>query len=198
MDLLQTEIKRKAFHHLSLLYMGMYALLPRVVTLCLLGVILLGVSVVEFLRLRRPELNDWFLKKFGGVHRDHEIMQPSGIFWTLLGCWMTMLVFTNKRIVFTALGFLTFGDAAAALGGKRWGKAHWPNRPGKTYAGTLCFVAVAAGWGLFFLNWPVVLVSALFIGWLESRSLVWNDNLWIPLASGLLLSFLNLTIGRFG
>jgi hypothetical protein len=75
------EIKRKLFHNLALVYLAIYAVLPRMVTLAILGVCLIAVGVVEFLRLRRPELNHWLLQKFGGLHRESEIMQPSGVFW---------------------------------------------------------------------------------------------------------------------
>src|SRR5438552_2984624 len=122
---LSTEIKRKAFHHLSLIYLALYWALPRLVSLWFFLIVLAVLGGIEFIRVRRPEVNAWFLEKFGGIHREAEIMQPSGIFWTLLGCWLTMLVFTNKRIVVPALGFLVFGDTAAALGGKKWGKKHW-------------------------------------------------------------------------
>src|SRR5258707_229325 len=123
------ELKRKLFHNLSLVYLAMYAFLPRWLALSSLGLVLGIVSIVEFLRLRRPELNAWFLRKFGGLHRESEIMQPSGIFWTLLGCWLTMAVFTSKRIVLPALGFLVIGDTVAAFGGQRWGKRHWKKNP---------------------------------------------------------------------
>src|ERR1700704_371650 len=122
-----TEVKRKVFHHIALIYMAIYAFLPRIVSIWFFFFVLVAMAVVEFFRLRRPELNDWFLKKFGGIHRPAEIMGPSGIFWTLLGCWITMVVFTNKKIVLPALGFLVFGDTAAALVGKKWGKKFWPH-----------------------------------------------------------------------
>src|SRR5437762_2696510 len=109
------EMKRKVFHNLALIYMLMYALLPRGAVLWILFFCLVLVSVVEFLRLRRPELNAKFLALFGGIHRQAEITGPSGIFWTLLGSWLTMVFFTNKRIVLPALGFMVFGDTLAAL-----------------------------------------------------------------------------------
>src|SRR5258706_11296542 len=99
MNIPSTEIKRKVFHNLSLVYMAMYAFLPRWVVLPILGVVLLGVGTLEFLRLRRPELNAWLLQKFGGIHRPSEIVQPSGIFWTLFGCWSTMLIFDYRKVV---------------------------------------------------------------------------------------------------
>jgi len=81
--LLSTEIKRKLFHHLSLVYMAIYAFTPGWFAIGFLGLVLLMFSALEFIRLRRPEVNDWFLKIFGGLHRPTEILAPSGIFWTL-------------------------------------------------------------------------------------------------------------------
>ena len=190
------EIKRKMFHHLSLLYMAIYWLIPREIALALLGVVLILLSVTEFFRLRRPEINAWFLQKFGGIHRESEVMAPSGIFWTLLGSWLTMLVFTNKRIVLPALGFLVFGDAVAALGGKKWGKHVWEKNPNKTLEGSACFAAVSALWALLFVRWPVAILGGLSGAWIEARPLPWNDNFWIPLLSGAALSVLNLVLGK--
>src|SRR5688572_1039817 len=104
----KNEIKRKVFHHLSLLYMGIYWVTPRWFSLTFFGVLLIVLAAIEFIRLRRPEVNAWFLSKFGGIHRESEVMSPSGIFWTLFGCWLTILVFTSKKIVLPALGFLVF------------------------------------------------------------------------------------------
>ncbi len=193
---LMAEIKRKAFHHLSLLYMGIYWLTPRVVSLSILGFVLVLLGAIEFLRLRRPEVNAWFLDRFGGIHRESEVMAPSGIFWTLLGCWLTMLIFTNKRIVLPAIGFLVFGDALAALGGQRWGKHPWNFNPAKTWEGSGCFAAISMVWAMIFVRWPVAILGAISGAWIEARPLPWNDNFWIPLLSGAALSVLNLILGR--
>ncbi len=195
---LHIEIKRKIFHHLSLIYMILYATLPRSGVVWGLFVVLALVTAVEFLRLRRPEMNAWFLAKFGGLHRETEVLHPSGIFWTLAGSWLTMLIFTNKKIVLPALGFLAFGDAAAALVGKKWGKKHWEKNPLKTYEGSAGFAVVSMVWSFFFLRWPVAILGSLWGAWVESRAFLWNDNFWIPLLSGAGLSVLNLILGRHG
>lgn len=192
---LNAEIKRKAFHHLSLIYLLIYAILPRGFALSSLFPVLAVLAGTEFIRLRRPELNAWFLKKFGGLHRPSEILAPSGIFWTLLGCWITMLVFPEKRIVLPALGFLVFGDTAAALVGRKWGKHPWPKNSLKTLEGSAAFAAVCFAWALFFVRWPVAFLSALAGAWIEARPLPWNDNLWVPLLGALALSVLNLALG---
>ncbi len=190
------EIKRKAFHHLALLYMAIYWLTPRMFSVLFLGLILVLVGVIEFIRLRRPEINVRFLAKFEGMYRESEILLPSGIFWTLLGSWLTMVVFTNKRIVLPALGFLVFGDTLAALGGKKWGKRPWPKNPAKTLEGSAGFAVVSALWALLFVRWPVAILGALSGAWLEARPMPYNDNLWVPLLSGAALSVLNLVLGR--
>ena len=126
---LSTEIKRKLFHHLSLVYMAIYAFTPGWFSIGFLGLILLTLSAVEFIRLRRPEVNDRFLKAFGGLHRPTEILAPSGIFWTLAGSWLIMVLLEEKTLVLPILGMLVFGDTAAALCGQRWGVHYWRDRP---------------------------------------------------------------------
>ena len=191
-----TEIRRKVFHHLSLVYMVLYAATPLWFSISFLGVVLLLLAGVEFVRLRRPEINAWFLAKFGGIHRESEVMAPSGIFWTLLGSWLTMFIFTNKRIVLPALGCLVFGDTVAALGGQKWGKHHWKTNPPKTLEGSGCFAVVSALWAMLFVRWPVAILGALSGAWVEAQPYWWNDNLWVPLLSGAAFSVLNLVLGR--
>ena len=198
MAITRAEIKRKLFHNLVIVYMLAYAFLPRWATLTILGTALVIVGIIEFIRLRRPEVNAWFLSKFSGIHRDSEVMKPSGIFWTLLGSWLTIFVFPERRIVLPALGFMAFGDTAAALGGQKWGKHPWPKNPRKTYEGSACFAAVSAVWALFFLRWPAAIPGAVAIAWLESLPLPYNDNLWLPVVGAFALSVLNLTLGKFG
>jgi dolichol kinase len=205
-----SEIKRKIFHHLSLVYMAMYAFLPRTLVLIVLGIALAGLAAVEFLRLRRPELNAWFLQKFGGIHRPHEVSGPSGIFWMLLGCWLTMLIFASKAIVIPALGCITFGDTAASLGGKKWGRTPWKTNPDKTYEGSAFFALASVLFALLFLRWPVAILGGLVSAWVEAWRYpitvrLWpfsltlrlpNDNLCVPILSGLAFSLFNLVLGR--
>ncbi len=193
---LKNELKRKAFHHLALLYLIFYWLLPRSVCVLLLGIVFVLLAITEFLRVRRPEINAWFLGKFGGIHRESEVLNFSGIYWTLLGCWATMLIFTNWRIVMPALGFLVFGDTAAALCGKKWGKHKWSQSPDKSKEGTAAFALVAAAWALLFVKWPVAVAGAAAGAWIELKKLPGNDNLWIPLLSAAALSVFNLVLGK--
>ena len=82
---LAIEFRRKVFHHLSLIYLVIYGITPTWFSIPFFGLVMLVLAGVEFIRLRRPEINAWFLAKFGGIHRESEVMSRSGIFWTLLG-----------------------------------------------------------------------------------------------------------------
>ena len=113
-----------------------------------------------------------------------------------MGCWLTIVIFTNKRIVLPALGFLVFGDTLAALAGNKWGKHHWGKNPPKTWEGSAAFAAVSAVWAMLFVRWPVAILGALSAAWIEARPLPYDDNLWIPVLSGAVLSVLNLVLGR--
>jgi dolichol kinase len=195
---LTSEMKRKLYHHLSLGYLLFYIVFSRAAALWVLGLLLLALSAVEWIRLRRPEVNDRFLRAFGGLHREEEIMRPSGIFWTLLGTWTTLLVFTNQRVVLPALGFLVFGDTVAALAGRRWARHPWPRNPLKSYEGSAGFVLASTVWAITVMGWPAALLSSLAAAWFESRSYRWNDNFWVPLLGGVAASCFNIALGRRG
>jgi dolichol kinase len=210
MSIPSSEIKRKIFHHLSLVYMAMYAFLPRTFVLVVLGIALVGLGIVEFLRLRRPELNAYLIQKFGGIHRSHEVTEPSGVFWMLLGCWLTMLIFASKTVVIPALGCITFGDTAASLGGKKWGRHPWKTNPDKSYEGSACFALISALFALIYVKWPVAILGGIVSAWVEAWRYpltirLWptsvtvrfpNDNLCVPLFSALAFSLFNLVLGR--
>jgi dolichol kinase len=211
---LSTELRRKLFHHLPLLYMAIYALFPGWFAISLLGVALAAESVVEFIRLRRPKVNDWFLNAFGGLHRPSEILAPSGLFWTLAGSWIIMVLLEEKTLVIPILGMLVFGDTAAALYGRRAGVHFWPSKPveedkslwapfklwkipadsTKTYEGSAAFALASFLWISLFLRPHVALIGAAAGAWVESRKQDWNDNFWIPVGGGIILGVISLVL----
>ncbi len=182
------EVKRKVFHHLSLVYLLLYAILPRWVTLLLMGIAVVGVGIFEFLRLRRPEVNAWILGKFSGIHREHEVLEPSGVVWTLLGCWMTMLIFVDRLIGVAGIGVLVFGDTAAALVGRSMGRHRLKSNPEKSVEGSVAFAVTTFLWCLLLVRPHAALVCALFTTWIESMKWKSNDNFWIPLAASFAIS----------
>ena len=182
----RSEVGRKAFHFLCLLYLGYFHWRGRGEVLAVLAGWMAVIVAVETLRLTRPEVNAYLLKTFQGIHRPHEEKKISAIIWTSLGCWATFLLFgTEPRVVDAAVLCLAFGDAAAALVGKSVGRTFFEFRgKRKSLEGSLaCFAACAAsvlacGFGL----WPAVAAAAAATA-LELAAPPPDDNFWIPLAA---------------
>jgi dolichol kinase len=187
----RSEVGRKAFHFLCLIYLAFFHWRGRSETLAVLGVWMGVIVAVETLRLSRPEVNAFLLKTFQGIHRPHEERKVSAIIWTSTGCWLTFLLFGgHPRVVDAAVLCLAFGDAAAALVGKSVGRTRFEFR-GKTKSleGSLaCFAACAAsvlacGFGVGAAAAAGAAATAL-----ELAAPPPDDNFWIPLAAAAVLA----------
>jgi dolichol kinase len=177
----EDEIKRKLFHLLMLIYVAAYWVLEKTLVLKLLGVVIIFVLICDIVRLRVPSFNTWLLRFLGGVHRDHETNNLSGLPWTLLGSFFTILIFPDKKIVVVSFLYLAFGDAMAAIVGRVFGRRKTVRS--KTVAGSVaCFVACLLA-GLPFLPWPLALAGAVAATLIEVVPWPLNDNFWMPLAS---------------
>lgn len=176
---LKRELKRKAFHLLSLLYLLGYLIIDRGVVLTILVVLLTSFGFFELYRLRNPTLNEKLIRFFGSIHREEETHKISGIFWTLLGCFLTVLLVPYPPAVITGFLFLALGDAAAALVGKLIGRIPLIGR--RTLEGFLvCWLVCFLCAGMFF-PWPYALAGGFVAALVELLPLPFNDNLWIPL-----------------
>lgn len=188
-----TELKRKAFHLFSLLYAALFAYGGRERALWVLGGAFLAVAVVETVRLRNAAFNERLITLFGGIHREKEAHRPSGILWTLGGAFLTIWLVPDRDVVLTSLWFLAVGDAAAALVGKKWG--HIRIGAKSLEGSAACFLACWVA-GTFLLDPPAggripeAAVGAFTAALMEALPLPLDDNLWIPLVSGLVLTFL--------
>jgi len=180
------EIKRKAFHLLTLIYIFAYWALPREKILWAMGALIFIVVVFEAIRMRFPSFNRKVQKRFGAAYRESEINNISGLPWTLSGSFFTMLLFKDKAIVVTSLLYLALGDASAALVGKRIGKRKifWE----KTLEGSLACFLVCFMIGLYFFNLPIALAGAFAAAVIELFPWALNDNFWMPIISAFVLT----------
>jgi dolichol kinase len=182
------EIKRKSFHLLILLYIIAYWLLARNIVLWGFGILISFVVVGELLRLRMPVFNAWLLDTLGGIHREEETKKLSGLPWTLSGSFLTILLFPNKTIVLVSFFYLVFGDAIAALAGKRFGRHHIVGE--KTLEGSIACLLVCFVAGVFFFGWQMATLGALCATVIELVPWPMNDNFWMPLFSASILTLL--------
>lgn len=189
-EIIRRELVRKTFHLLTLAYLGAYLLLGYPRAAWVLGAWLAAVAAVEHGRLAWKPLNGLILRLFGGITRAEEDAQVSGAYYTSLGCWLTVALFgRHKGAVEGGILFLAFGDAAAAVAGRLWGR-HPIVLGGttKSWEGTsaclaVCFiVALAVG----FPPGPAAAAAAAG-ALLELVPLPLNDNFWMPLGSAAVL-----------
>ena len=148
--------------------------------------------MVEAVRLRLPGINSLLVSRFALLLKDTESRKVTGATYFILSALAVFLLF-DKPIAVAALLFLSLGDPAAALVGRR---APGIRFFGKSPIGTLAMVLVALGiagvlsaagvgdrhWGLY--------VGAVTAGMTELLPLPVDDNVTIPLVSGGVMTLL--------
>jgi uncharacterized protein (TIGR00297 family) len=137
-----------------------------------------------------------------------------GIVLYPLAVLLLILIFWPRlEVAAGAWGILAFGDGMASVAGMTLGRRKLPWNPRKSWVGSLAYVvfgAVAAGVLLVWTapvqgrayGWAFALAAgfaaALVAAALESLPQGLDDNLGVPLVSGLFLLGLVLTQGRWG
>ena len=153
--------------------------------LALAGIVL-GVSLaIEAARHWWPAVNRLLWQLLPTVFRAWEGRRVLGSTWFSLGMLATLLLF-GQDAGGTAVLFLAWGDPAAELAGRRWGR---PGR-GKTLAGSAgclaaCLLPAVVGVGLGGLSPWSALAGAVVATAVERWSPPPDDNMWMPLLSGL-------------
>lgn len=151
-----------------------------------LTALMLGASLtVEAARRYWPWFNQLLWRLLPTVFRRSESHRVLGSTWFAVGALVSLLLF-GRDIGGTAVLFLAWGDPVAEIVGGRWGR----EGQGKTAIGSLgcllaCVVAGFVGVGLGGLSLWAALLGAVVATLVERWSPPPNDNLWIPILSGL-------------
>ncbi|MBN1136047.1 MAG: hypothetical protein JXM73_05655 [Anaerolineae bacterium] len=153
--------------------------------LALAAVLLLASMAAEIARQRWQGVNRLLWRMLPSTFRSDEGQQMLGSTWFAVGALGALILF-GRDIGGTAVLLLTWGDPAAELAGRRWG------RPGqrKTLAGSLgcllaCLLAACVGMDLGGLSPLVALTGAVVATLAERWSPPPNDNVWLPIFAGL-------------
>jgi dolichol kinase len=192
---LKKELQRKAVHATSVLIVILYYVLPKEAIVLLLTVFLILFLEVEFIRI------DLKLKLplFHKLYREKEAESLSGNVFFLIGALIAISAF-SKEIAVAAILMTTFGDSAAALVGKRFGKTWIPKLENRAVEGCMAEFLVDLLIGFVFIDpWLVILVMAGTATIVETVVRKMDDNLLIPLFSGFNAQILTYIIasGRF-
>lgn len=125
---------------------------------------------------------------------------------------LLLIVAFSRRLEVAAAtwGILAFGDGMASILGMAIGRRKLPWNPAKSWAGSLAFVLFGGLAAAILLLWTapgrygfafavaIAFAAALFAALLESQPLGLDDNLGVPLVTGVLLYCLTLTQGNWG
>lgn len=166
--------------------------------LALAGLFLAASLVVEAARRGWPWVNRLLWRLLPTTFRAWEGDGVLGSTWFAVGALATLLLF-GRDVGGTAVLFLAWGDPAAELVGRRWGRPG----AGKTLAGSLgclaaCLAAGVAGISLGGLSPWAVAAGAVVATLAERAPLPPDDNVWLPLLSGLVMGAVQALIGGQG
>ncbi len=160
-----------------------------------LGTLLLAVSLaVEVARHWRPALNQVLWQLLPTIFRPWEGRRVLGSTWFAVGALLALVAY-GRDVGGTALLFLTWGDPAAEIVGRAWGR----QTGGKTVAGSLgclfaCLMAALVGIGLGGLGPWTVLAGAVTATLVERWSPPPDDNVWMPVLGGLVMAGMELVL----
>ena len=183
------ELRRKTIHLLGLVFPILYVFTTRHTAIIAVGVLLSIALVSELLKACFPAFRRIFMRIFSPMLRSQERRGGlTGATYYLIGSFLCLLLF-DKTLAIVCLCFLTLGDLFAALIGKQWGRIKLFSR--KSLEGSLaCFVVCTAIALLIGLHPVVAVVGALVATLIELLPTGVDDNVTIPLISGLAMHLL--------
>lgn len=183
------ELRRKSIHLLGLVVPILYFFTSRDLIIIGVGALLTLALAAELLKGVVPGVRVIFLRIFSPILRSQEQKGGlTGATYFLIGSFLCILLF-DKTLAIVCLCFLTLGDLCAALIGKQWGRIKLFSR--KSLEGSLaCFVVCTAAALLIGLHPVVAIAGALVATLIELLPVGVDDNVTIPLISGLAMHLL--------
>ncbi|RMH62026.1 MAG: hypothetical protein D6677_10850 [Calditrichaeota bacterium] len=187
------EWARKVIHLSTAVFPAWYgccatrAEIMRVLLACTL-LLLLG----EVLRLYVPYFKNLYLRVLAPLLRPSEKEQPVNGATYLFGGLLLAVVFFSREIALAAMWIVIVSDTAASLTGQHWGR-HKLGR--KSVEGSVAF-ALSASVILMLLNRPagLALGAGTLLSILELMPNRLNDNVLIPMGTGVLLTLIEKVI----
>ena len=182
-----SEFSRKIFHLLNMVIplIHVYFIEDRMEMLIFLSLMLIICFFIEVLRTQYFYLHKFFKKYLHFMMRDSEKEgEITGATWVFAGSLFTIMLIP-KPFCIVALFFLAVGDTFAALVGMNY---PFLKIGRKTLSGSFaCFITCCII-GLLFshsLNTSTIMFGAFIATLTELSSMKINDNLSIPIFSGL-------------
>jgi phytol kinase len=191
-----SEAIRKSIHFSSLVIPFTYRLLDnRWLMFGLLFVSLIIIMGIELYRLHIASFRKFFHRWFGLILRKHERRDFTGATFLILSSLLSVAFF-KPEIAFLAISYLSIGDTFAAIVGMTFGKRKFANQNKSVEGSLACFASILVFSFIFNggLNPWVFVIGSLAATWAELWIVPLDDNIKIPLLSGLVMSIINIIV----
>lgn len=192
------HIGRKLYHVIGGIgLLSLYYILGREQALAFYSVLFILVLTADVVRLKVPAINRFIFSNFRTFIRNNEENKLTGTAPYVLGIGLSLYLF-RADIATAAICFLAFGDVAATTVGERYGRTKIGN---KSMEGSIAFVVAATASGLLLslagihLMHGIILTGAIVAAGVELLPLPVNDNLVIPLVSGIAMTLVSAMTG---
>jgi phytol kinase len=177
---------RRVFHAMNgLTLVGILVVLdpPWAGTVAALGGLTLLLFLSDLVRFSVPSLNRLFFRLLRPFASPREAQGVASSTWYIAGCFLAVAVFPREVAVASIL-VLALADSVASYVGRRWGR-----RPFGTGSveGSAVFFVVAFMILVPLAGWGVAAVAAGITALVERTPWPLDDNITVPLASGLVL-----------
>ncbi|NVM04660.1 MAG: hypothetical protein HWN67_20215 [Candidatus Helarchaeota archaeon] len=186
---LKSELYRKSIHIFSSIIPLSYAFSSKSFILKILIPLAIFLIMIEIIRFNINFINRIYIKILRDIIRVQEIKRFTGATYLLISSVLVISIY-DKSIAVACLLFLTLSDSAAALFGKSFGKIKIYN---KTLEGTLAFLSTSLIIVYFIksLNFITGISGAVTATFVEFTLVNLDDNLSIPIISGLVMQLFN-------
>jgi len=186
---MDSELKRKIFHEIGLLIPISYMFYDKKDAIFGMSILVFIFVFIEFLRLRYNFGNELIPKVVGKTVRDYEKVDLSAATYFIISSFFTIILF-EKYIAIAAISYNSIGDFFSAIIGKKFGKKKYTDGK-KSLEGSFACLISCLVIGLFLFS-PVMAVSgALAATFAEGYLIKVNDNLSIPIISGIILTLVS-------
>ena len=195
-DIIKSEVARKAIHlSNAIIPLSYYYFSPdKVNMIIILASFLIFCFFIELYRKNNSKLSKIFSNWFEFMMRDNEKKGDlTGATWVFVGALFTILLVPDPFNIISLL-FLSFGDTFAAIAGRKF---PYIKLGKKTISGSIAgfFACLAIGLLIdFSVTYEIIILGAFMAMFIEILPLPINDNVSMPIFSGLSMYYFSLII----
>jgi len=195
-DIMKSEFARKAIHlSNAIIPLSYYYFFPgKVNMIIILASFIIFCFFIEIYRKNNSKLSQIFSNCFEFMMRDNEKKGDlTGATWVFVGALFTILLVPDPYNIISLL-FLSFGDTFAAIIGKKFPLIRLGK---KTLSGSIAgfFACIAIGLVIdISITYEIIILGAFMAMFIEMLPLPLNDNVSIPIFSGLSMHYFSLVI----